>query len=157
MNKKNILQKLYKIQIKLKAPKENEGRFGKSRSAEDILESLKPILKEYNCIIIMNENVNVLNNAVESDIFKGLDKFGKTMVTKTQTIRHYVESTVTLYDVESGESIESKSIAREHFSKKGNDDSQITGATISYARKYALGGLFIIDDTKDADSGDNTK
>jgi len=154
-SKANVLKKLYNIQQELKAPKENEGRFGKSRSADDILEALKPILKKHYCIIVMEETVKVFSQQVEKDISKGLDKFAKETITKTENIRHYIKSVITLYDIESSESIKSQSCVREHFTKKGNDDSQITGATISYARKYALGGLFAIDDTKDADSEDS--
>lgn len=156
-SKVKVLNKLYEIQQALKAPKENKSTFGKSRSADDILEALKPLLKKHKCIITMDETIKVFSQNIEKNIHKGLDRFGKDDITKTENIRHYIKCIITLYDIESGEFIKSQSMAREHFTKRANDDSQITGATISYARKYALGGLFAIDDEKDADSEDGKK
>lgn len=131
----NIYQKLNKIQTELKAPKGQYNQYGKYkyRNCEDILEALKPLLKETQTAIIIND-----------DIFFKEGRF-------------YVAATVTLYDCEEGQmgSIKNTAYAREEDSKKGMDGSQVTGASSSYARKYALNGLFAIDDTKDADSQDN--
>lgn len=131
----NIYQKLNKIQTELKAPKGQYNQFGKYkyRNCEDILEALKPLLKETQTIIVINDRILSIEG------------------------RFYVEATATLYDCESEQamSISNTALAREEDSKKGMDGSQVTGASSSYARKYALNGLFAIDDTKDADSQDN--
>lgn len=122
---------LVKIQQELKAPKNQTNSFGKYkyRSAEDILEAAKPVCHKYNCFInISDEVVNI----------------GE---------RIYVKSSVFLVDDKTKETLSmSTGWAREEESKKGMDASQITGAASSYARKYALNGLFAIDDTKDADA-----
>jgi len=125
----NVYMKLLTVQSKLKAPKNQRNKFGNYnyRSTEDILEALKPILAEVNAICVITDGI--------------FYKEG----------RHYVEATVKFVDVETGESVESKGFAREEESKKGMDTMQLTGATSSYARKYALNGLFAIDDTKDSD------
>ena len=126
----NIYQKLIKIQNELKAPKNQYNSFGKYkyRSCEDILEALKPLLKENNLLISLSDDmVNVGN-------------------------RNYIKATVRIIDSESGEIFENTAFAREDETKKGMDGSQITGASSSYARKYALNGMFAIDDTKDADT-----
>ena len=119
---------LQSIQSELVAPKGQYNSFGKYnyRSAEDILEALKPILKKHKAAITMSDDIVYIEG------------------------RHYVEASVTLYA--EGEAIGSKALAREEESKKGMDGSQITGTASSYARKYALNGLFAIDDNKDADS-----
>lgn len=119
---------LQAIQSELIAPKGQYNSFGKYnyRSAEDILEALKPILKKHKASIVLSDEIVYIEG------------------------RHYVESSVTLYA--EGEAIGTKSSAREEESKKGMDGSQITGTASSYARKYALNGLFAIDDNKDADS-----
>ena len=136
----NVYEKLIAIQSKLKAPKSQYNNFGKYayRNCEDILESLKPLLKEHkSTIYISDEIVTVLE-------------------------RFYVKATVTFIDAETGEKITNTAYAREEESKKGMDGSQVTGASSSYARKYALNGMFAIDDTKDSDftntatKGDNT-
>lgn len=131
----NIYQKLNKIQTELKAPKGQYNQFGKYkyRNCEDILEALKPLLKETQTIIVINDKIVSIDG------------------------RFYVEATATLYDCEGEQamSISNTALAREEDSKKGMDGSQVTGASSSYARKYALNGLFAIDDTKDADSQDN--
>lgn len=124
--------KLMKIQSELKAPKSQRNSFGNYnyRSCEDILEAVKPLLAEQGLtLIISDEVVNVGNH-------------------------NYVKATATISD--GSDIIEVSAYAREAETKKGQDDSQITGSTSSYARKYALNGLFAIDDTKDADSQDNT-
>lgn len=130
---KNILKKLVTIQSKLKAPKGQYNSFGKYnyRSCEDILENARPLANENNCVIVINDDI------------------------KEVAGRYYVEATATLFDAESGEEISTKALAREADIKKGMDESQITGASSSYARKYALSALFALDDTKDADTMDN--
>ena len=130
----NVYEKLIAIQSELKAPKSQYNSFGKYayRNCEDILEALKPLLKEHkSTIYIADEIVTVLE-------------------------RFYVKATVTFIDVESGESITNTAYAREEENKKGMDGSQVTGASSSYARKYALNGMFAIDDTKDSDFTNTT-
>lgn len=124
-----IYEKLLNIQSELKAPKNQTNNFGRYnyRSCEDILEAVKPILKKEKCVVIVNDEIEQVDN------------------------RFYVKATVSLVDVESGEIIASSAYAREEENKKGMDSSQVTGASSSYARKYALNGLFAIDDTKDGD------
>jgi ERF superfamily. len=131
---KNILAKLLLIQQELKAPKNQYNSFGKYkyRSQEDILEAVKPLCGKHDCVLTIEDNVELINEDF------------------------YIVSTAKIYDVPSGELLEVKANAREPRSKKGMDDSQITGAASSYARKYALNGLFCIDDTEDAD-GDAPK
>ena len=127
---KNILTKLNKIQVELKAPKGQFNKFGnyKYRNAEDILEALKPLLEKYKAAINITDEIILIGD------------------------RYYVKATTTIYDIESGEGIETTAYAREDESKKGQDLSQLTGSTSSYARKYALNGLLAIDDTKDSDT-----
>lgn len=127
---KEILKKLNIIQTELKAPKGQMNKFGnyKYRSCEDILEGVKPILRELKCAIAISDKVVQVGE------------------------RYYIEATATLYDCESAESFSNTASAREEESKKGMDSSQVTGATSSYARKYALNGLLAIDDTKDSDA-----
>ena len=129
-----IFQKLNKIQTELKAPKGQTNNFGhyKYRSCEDILEAIKPLLKELEAIIIMSDKMVQLGE------------------------RYYVKATVTLQDVKSEQHIKATASARESLVKKGMDESQITGTASSYARKYALNGLFLIGDTKDTDTQDNS-
>ena len=127
----NIYEKLAVIQHKLKAPKGQENRFGgyKYRSCEDILEAVKPLLYETKTALTI------------SDMIENVDG------------RYYILATAKLTNCdEPGEAITNTAYAREAESKKGMDDSQITGSASSYARKYALNGLFCIDDTKDADA-----
>jgi len=129
----NLKEKLNKIIVELKAPKNQRNNFGKYnyRSCEDILEALKPLFEKYKCFTI-----------IEDDILQAGDRF-------------YVKAKIVLYDAESEETLETVALAREPQDKKGCDSSQITGASSSYARKYALNGMFCIDDNKDADSMDN--
>lgn len=126
--------KLLKIQSELKAPKNQRNSFGNYnyRSCEDILEAVKPLLKENGLTLtISDEVVNIGTH-------------------------NYVKATARLKaSNDNTEGISTTAFAREAETKKGMDDSQITGSTSSYARKYALNGLFAIDDTKDADSHDN--
>ncbi len=121
---------LSKIQTTLKAPKGQFNSFGKYkyRSCEDILEAIKPHLEEFKYSLVIADDMVRVGDS------------------------NYIKATVTLYD-ESGAVIANASaFAREAVNKKGMDDSQITGTTSSYARKYALNGLFAIDDNKDADT-----
>ena len=131
-----MLEKLQKIQKELKAPKGQYNSFGKYkyRSAEDILEAVKPILDSNGCALTISDNVIYIGD------------------------RYYIQATVTLYDSKTGSVIaEVCALAREEEEKKGQDSSQITGTASSYARKYALNGLFCIDDTKDADTDEYAK
>lgn len=125
-----IKEKLLKIQIELKAPKAQENKFGNFmyRSCEDILEAVKPLLEETKTIINLSDEVVLIGE------------------------RFYLKATAKLQDIESSEFESATSFAREPETKKGMDEAQITGATSSYARKYALNGLFGIDDQKDSDS-----
>lgn len=126
--KKDFIVKLTTIQSTLKAPKSQYNSFGKYhyRNCEDILEAVKPLLSENGLVLI-----------VQDDIVQIGDRF-------------YVKATATITDGEN--TLSNSAFARESLDKKGMDDAQITGATSSYARKYALNGLLLIDDTKDADS-----
>lgn len=123
------MKKLTKIQSNLKAPKGNFNSFGKYkyRSCEDILEALKPLLEEHSCVVTLSDEI--------VQIWE----------------RYYIKATATLLDCESGETQSTTAFAREELEKKGMDSSQITGSASSYARKYALNGLFAIDDGVDAD------
>lgn len=125
----NVHEKLLTVQAELKAPKSQFNKFGNYayRNAEDILEALKPLLLE----------VKATNTISDEIILVGE--------------RYYVVATAMFTDVETGESIKVSANAREEETKKGMDSSQITGSSSSYARKYALNGLYGIDDTKDAD------
>ena len=125
----SVYKKLIEVQTKLKAPKNQYNSFGKYsyRNCEDILEALKPILHEVGATIIISDEVVSVNE------------------------RYYVKATVKFIDTETGEVAEASANAREEDNKKGMDSSQLTGSTSSYARKYALNGLFAIDDTKDSD------
>jgi len=126
-----ITEKLLQIQQKLKAPKGQRNSFGNYnyRSAEDILEAVKPLLYEQECVLTLTDDIVLVGD------------------------RYYIKATAKITDIQGG-SIETSAIAREAITKKGMDDSQITGTASSYARKYALNGLFAIDDTKDADSNE---
>ncbi len=125
-----IYEKLLNIQTELKVPKSQINDFGNYnyRSCEDILEAVKPFLKKEKCVLVINDEVQKIEN------------------------RYYLKAVVTLIDVENGENIQASAFAREDETKKKMDGSQITGASSSYARKYALNGLFAIDDTKDSDA-----
>lgn len=124
-----IYEKLAQIQSHLKAPKNQYNSFGQYsyRSAEDILEALKPLTLEQGCVLIITDDMNQIGD------------------------RYYVSACACLHDCESGENVSVTAYAREAEQKKGMDESQITGSASSYARKYALNGLFAIDDNKDSD------
>ena len=127
-----MIAKLARIQAELKAPKNQKNTFGgyNYRSCEDILEAVKPLLAKEGLVLTITDSIEMVGN------------------------RYYVKATATLTDGE--KEITTSAYAREAESRKGNDESQITGAASSYARKYTLNGLFCIDDTKDADTMDNT-
>lgn len=127
---KEINIKLMNIQQELKAPKEQYNDFGKYayRSCEDILEAVKPLLKKEKVVLTISDELQYIGN------------------------RYYIKATATLIDIESEAIISNSAYAREEETKKGMDGSQITGASSSYARKYALNGLFGIDDNKDSDT-----
>lgn len=124
-----IHKQLRELQAELKAPKNQRNNFGKYnyRSAEDILEALKPLAAKHGLTFLISDSIECVND------------------------RYYVEATVAVFN-DDGEVLECKSYAREEENKKGMDGSQVTGAASSYARKYALNGLLLIDDTKDADA-----
>ena len=123
-------EKLQKIQCELKAPKNLYNKFGSYnyRNAEGICEAVKPMLEKYKLVLTLNDEIVLIGE------------------------RYYIKAYATISDVESDKSIFVSAFARESETKKGMDDSQITGTASSYARKYALNGLFLLDDTKDADS-----
>lgn len=125
-----VYTKLMQVQSELKAPKGQYNSFGKYkyRSCEDILEALKPVLARAKAVVNISDELVLIGE------------------------RYYVKATATFIDVETGESVSNTAYAREEESKKGMDGSQITGTASSYARKYLLNGLFLIDDTKDADT-----
>ena len=131
-DKMNIHQKLQGIQAELKAPKGQTNKFGgyRYRSCEDILTALKPLLAQYTCTLAISDDIVEVGGRV------------------------YVKATATLASTSSGDdyTINVNGFAREAETKKGMDDAQITGSASSYARKYALNGLFAIDDTKDPDA-----
>ena len=128
----NIYEKMAHIQNELKAPKGQYNKFGKYkyRSCEDILEAVKPICLKYRTTLIIYDEIECIAGM------------------------NYLKAVCTIYDWDSDNKVEAYAYARESIAKKGMDDSQITGATSSYARKYALNGLFNIDDTKDTDSNE---
>ena len=131
----NIYEKLLEIQNELKAPKSQYNKFGKYyyRNCEDILEAVKPLCKKHKVVLIITDDI------------------------ESNSERYYVKATAKLVDIEKENSeISVNAYAREEENKKGMDGSQVTGSSSSYARKYALNGLFCIDDTKDADTQDNT-
>ena len=126
----NIYEKLSNIQNELKCNKNQFNKFGgyKYRSCEDILEAAKPLLRKEKVVLTISDELQYIGN------------------------RYYIKATATLIDIESDATISNSAYAREEETKKGMDGSQITGASSSYARKYALNGLFGIDDNKDSDT-----
>lgn len=132
--KSNIYEKLNRIQCDLKVEKGRMNKFGgyKYRSLEDILKAVKPLLEREKCVITFSDEIVPFAE------------------------RYYLKTTLTLTDTESGEYIQVFAYAREAEVKKGMDDSQITGSTSSYARKYAANAMFAVDDGIDADSMDNS-
>ena len=136
----NIYEKLSNIQQELKAPKNQYNSFGgyAYRSCEDILEAVKPLLKKYNCTLQLED---YLENIGERYYIRAIAKL-------IDTEKPYVEDD----EICAINCITNSAYAREEENKKGMDGSQITGASSSYARKYALNGLFLIDDVKDSDT-----
>ena len=126
----NVYEKLMTVQTKLRAPKGQYNSFGRYsyRSCEDILEALKPLLAEVGAIVNISDEVKLIGD------------------------RFYVEATAMFLDCETGDSVVARASAREDETKKGMDLAQVTGSVSSYARKYALNGLFAIDDNKDSDA-----
>ncbi|MGL5710006.1 MAG: ERF family protein [Cetobacterium sp.] len=125
----DIFKKLIKVQVELKAPKSQFNKFGNYnyRNCEDILEAVKPLLEKNGLTLFISDSVSQVGE------------------------RFYIVAHVFLIDIETGNKIEVSAMAREEEVKKGMDSMQVTGATSSYARKYALNGLFLIDDQKDSD------
>ena len=133
--KMTLKEKLMKIQVEMKAPKNLKNSFGNYnyRNAEGILEALKPYEKKYKVTTTISDGVVEVAGRV------------------------YVKAIATIRDIESDEEYSVVAFAREAETKKGMDDAQVTGATSSYARKYALNGLFLLDDSKDPDSDEYQK
>ena len=129
MEELGFFDKVVKIQTELKAPKGQRNEFGKYnyRSCEDIFEAVKPLLAKYNLVLKVGDELVEIGGRI------------------------YVKATAIIRDAK-GNVVENTAYAREEETKKGMDGSQITGASSSYARKYALNGLFLIDDTKDSDA-----
>lgn len=125
-----VYEKLLKVQKELKVPKDLYNDFGKFnyRSCESILEGVKPLLDKNKATIVLYDELEALCDGI------------------------YIKATARFVDIETGEEVLSTAFARQELVKKGMDAAQITGATSSYARKYALCGLLLIDDNKDADS-----
>ena len=125
-----IYAKLAAIQAALKAPKTQFNKFGgyKYRKSEDILEAAKPLTNEQGCTLTCTDELQLIGD------------------------RYYIKATATLTCIEDGSSVSTTAYAREEEEKKGMDGSQVTGASSSYARKYALNGLLCIDDTADSDT-----
>ena len=130
METKNVYEKLLSVQNMLKAPKSQYNAFGKYnyRNCEDILEAVKPLCKEVKALVYLTDEIVMVGE------------------------RYYVQAKATFIDVENDGIVCAIAYAREEETKKGMDGSQVTGASSSYARKYALNGLFDIDDTKDSDT-----
>ena len=129
-NKMTLHEKLVHIQNELKAPKNLRNTFGgyNYRNAESILEALKPLLVKYGATVTITDTIEDIGGRI------------------------YVKATASFYGADSSAPMEVTAYAREAETKKGMDDAQVTGATSSYARKYALNGLFLLDDTEDVDS-----
>ena len=132
---KSVAQRLIEVQSLLKAPKGQYNSFGKYkyRSCEDILEAVKPLLAERGLLLYLKDTIERVGDVGGDD-----------------SLRWYVRATATVTDGTG--SVSTTAYAREDATKKGMDGSQVTGASSSYARKYALNALFLIDDTKDADA-----
>jgi hypothetical protein len=131
----SLKEKLLNIQAELKAPKGQYNSYGgfNYRSCEDILEAVKPLLSSNKCVLTLSDDITQIGE------------------------RYYIRAAATLTDVEGDEHYTNVAYAREESTKKGMDGAQITGTASSYARKYALNGLFLIDDTKDADTDEHAK
>lgn len=137
---------LTQIQNEIKAPKNQKNNFGNYnyRSAEDIQQALKPLLKKYKCMVTISDEITYIGN--------GANKSHNGSI--QEGCRFYVKATATMRDA-TGNVVSVSASARETMNKKGMDSAQITGSASSYARKYALCGLLLLDDTKDSDSFNN--
>ena len=131
----NIYAKLAEVQLELKVPKSQKNSFGgyMYRSAEDILEAVKPVLSRHEVTIAISDEIVEVGGRI------------------------YVKATATFIDQKDGAAVQVTAFAREPEEKRGMDQPQITGTASSYARKYALNGLLLIDDTKDADTDEYQK
>ena len=129
----NVYEKLLAVQSELNALKKHHNGFGNYnyRKAEDILEAAKPLAAKYKAMVVCSDTLEFVEG------------------------RHYIKATASLINAEDGQQVTTTAYAREEESKKGMDGSQVTGASSSYARKYALNGLFAIDDTADSDTTNN--
>lgn len=127
---KNLLRKLQQVQNELKATKDCFNKFGKYnyRNAEKLLTDIKPLLDKYNMVMVLKEDIVSMGG------------------------QNYIKSIATLYDLDSDDTIENTSFAKEDTNAPGMSPSQMSGCSISYSRKYNLGGLFLFDDGVDADS-----
>lgn len=132
---RTFLEKVSLLITELKAPKSQRNNFGKYnyRSAEDILEAVKPLANNYGLVPKLSDEPVMIGDW------------------------HYIKATASIKDVKTGEEEVATAYAREPLAKKGMDESQITGTASSYARKYAMNGLYQIDDTKDADTDEYTE
>lgn len=132
---RTFLERVSLLITELKAPKSQRNNFGKYnyRSAEDILEAVKPLANNYGLVPKLSDEPVMIGDW------------------------HYIKATASIKDVKTGEEEIATAYAREPLAKKGMDESQITGTASSYARKYAMNGLYQIDDTKDADSDEYTE
>ncbi len=146
--KKNVYQKLLAIQTQMKAPKNLYNSYGKYnyRNAEGILEALKPFLEEQECVVIMEDSIMMTEH---TETITQTNEEGVTL-TKTTPVR-YIKATARFIDCESGEHLETSAFACE-CSHKNMTADQCTGTASSYARKYCLNALFLLDDTKDSDT-----
>ena len=161
----SLKEKFVLIRSELKVPKGQHNDFGNYsfRSCEDILEKLKPLEAKYNVAVVLSDSVEYIpidlreGTVILADEVWDEDSKRVLRKEKMEKGRFYVEATATLYDCDSDEKISNKAYAREEDSKKGMDSSQITGTASSYARKYALSGLFGLDDVKDADTNEFAK
>ncbi len=133
--KQNIYTKLLTIQAEINVPKNAFNKFGNYnyRNCESILEAIKPFLKKHKVALVVTDSLELVGD------------------------RHYIKATAKLIDAETGEFIENSAYAREPIDVKGMSPAQITGASSSYARKYALGGLLALDDNKDPDTNEYTE
>lgn len=131
----SVYSLLNKVQTGLVAPKSQYNTFGNYnyRSCEDILEGVKPHLKAHECVIVISDSIEMVGERI------------------------YIKATAKFVECETGNAVECTAYAREELNKKGMDSGQITGSTSSYARKYALNALLLCDDSKDADTMDNSK
>ncbi|WP_289050662.1 ERF family protein [uncultured Acidaminococcus sp.] len=129
----NIFSRLQAVQMELKAPKDQYNNFGKYsyRSCEDILEAVKPLCEKQGLLLSLTDEIVEMGG------------------------RNYIKAIARVIEMDTGKEFFTTAFAREDELKKGMDGSQISGCASSYARKYALNGLFCIDDTKDADTHDN--